>query len=265
MLAYALEGQDREHWRLDHNRIRNWYHAPWIGPGPTGREFIHGLTRERDFSPGELGPAQTACRQNWAIAFYNPAGGYVLGRIWRPVAHGQAPDLSHLPFPAGTVVAKLVYTEATATDWPRLVGAPEIEANIHTRGNANDPACPVAASAARSPQRLRLIQIDLAIREPTATYKTGWVFASFVYDGRKPGADPWAKLEPLGLMWGNDPFLSDADAAAGAKPDRERDLHRFGPRPRIGARRPHERSRRRARAQLVRHATWRRSGRPPRT
>ena len=41
---------------------------------------------------------------------------------------------------------------------------------------------------------------------------------SFIYDGRKPGDDPWAKLEPLGLMWGNDPFLSDADAATGAKP-----------------------------------------------
>ncbi len=33
-----------------------------------------------------------------------------------------------------------------------------------------------------------------------------------------PGNDPWAKLTPLGLMWGNDPQLSDADAAAGTAP-----------------------------------------------
>ena len=217
VLVYALEGQDRRDWRLDRNLLRRWYHAPWMGPGPTGREFIHGLTRERDFTPGELGSQQVKCRQNWAVAFYNPTGGYVLGRIWNGVAHGRAPDLSHLPFLAGTVVAKLVFTEATADEWPALAGAPEIEANVHTRAHADDAACPVASEAGRGPQQLRLIQIDLAIREPTATYKTGWVFASFVYDGRKAGGDPWAKLEPLGLMWGNDPFLTDADAAAGAK------------------------------------------------
>jgi hypothetical protein len=217
LLAFALEGQDRRDWRLDRNSMRRWVHAPWMGPGATGREFIHGLTRERDLAPGELGSAQRRCRQNWAIAFYNPAGGHVLGKIWRPVRQGRAPDLSHLPFPAGTLVAKFVYTEATASEWPLLIGAPDLEANIHVRSNAAERDCPDAASAKRAPQKLRLIQVDLAVREPTTTYKTGWVFASFVYDGRKPGADPWAKLVPLGLMWGNDPFLSDTQGAAGEK------------------------------------------------
>src|SRR6185503_12103148 len=116
VLAYVLEGQDRNDWRLQSNKVRRWYHMPWMGPGPTGREFIHGLTRERDFTPGELGASQTRCRQNWAIAFYNLAGGYVLGRIWRDARRGRAPDLVHLPFEGGTVVAKLVFTEATADD-----------------------------------------------------------------------------------------------------------------------------------------------------
>ena len=68
LLSYALEGQDRRHWRLQENRVRGWYHVPWLGPGGNGREFIHGLTRARDFAAGELGPAQTVCRQNWALA-----------------------------------------------------------------------------------------------------------------------------------------------------------------------------------------------------
>lgn len=217
VLSYVLEGQDRQNWRLHDNSVRRWFHMPWMGSGPTGREFIHGLTRERDFAMAELGASQTKCRQNWAIAFYNPSGGYVLGRIWSNAKHGRAPDLSHLPFPGGTVVAKLVFTEATANDFPLLAGAPEIDANIHVDASAAD-ACPAAGNSPRAPSRLRLIQVDLAIKEARADYKTGWVFASFVYDGRKSGDDPWAKLEPIGLMWGNDPYLSDADAASGAKP-----------------------------------------------
>lgn len=223
VLAYALEGQDRADWRLQANSVRRWYHVPWLGPGANGREFIHGLTRARDFHAGELSAAQTACRQNWAVAFYNEAGGATLGRVWMPVVRGKGgPDLSALPFPVGTVAVKVVYTEATEADDPRLVGAPELRANIHVRAGDGAP-CPPSVDAtgratARAPQTLRLMQIDLAVRETRASYKTGWVFGSFVYDGRLPGNDPWAKLAPIGLMWGNDPLMSDAEVATGVKP-----------------------------------------------
>jgi hypothetical protein len=221
LLAYALSGQDREHWRLAANGLRRWYHVPWLGPGANGREFIHGLTRARDLGPGELGVAQTACRQNWALAFYNDAGGAVLGKIW-----GQGrrdPDLSALPFPSGTVAVKLVFTEATVADDPRLAGAPEVEANVHLDRTPGDAACASAIDrggkpALRAPRMLRLIQVDVAAREDRASYKTGWVFGSFIYDGRLKGGDAWAKLVPMGLMWGNDPQLSDDAAASGAKP-----------------------------------------------
>jgi hypothetical protein len=224
LLAYALAGQDREHWHLQANKVRRWYHVPWLGPGATGREFIHGLTRGRDLAPGDLGPGQTACRQTWALAFYNDAGGAVLGRIWRPVARGTGgPDLSALPFPSGTVAVKLIFTEATAADDPRLAGAPELLADIHADATPDDAMCAAATDkagrpAARAPRDLRLLQFDIAVREERASYKTGWVFGSFVFDGRRGGSDPWAKLVPLGLMWGNDPGLSDAEAEAGAQP-----------------------------------------------
>ena len=152
---FCLEGNVEVDWRIEENEVRRWYHMPWMGSGATGREFIHGLTRERDFAPGELGAAQAKCRQNWAVAFFNPAGGYVLGRIWHAAARGKAPDVSHLPFEAGTVVAKLVFTEATADDTAILAGAPELEANIHTGADTNDGACPDAATSRRSPHQLR--------------------------------------------------------------------------------------------------------------
>lgn len=221
LLAYALEGQNRVHWRVGRNKARGWYHVPWLGLGPNGREFIHGLTRAHDLAPGTLGAAQTACRQSWALAFYNPAGGAVLGRVWRRVGQGRGgPDLGALPFPVGTVAVKLVFTDATAREDARLTGAPEIAANIHV-GDAGRCARAVDAEGkprARSPRTLRLIQFDIAVREDRATYKTGWVYASFAYDGTKSGRDPWAKLVPVGLMWGNDPQLSDAAFAKGAEP-----------------------------------------------
>jgi hypothetical protein len=219
LLAYALEGQDRAHWRLRANKARRWYHVPWLGPGANGREFIHGLTRARDFAPGELSPTQTGCRQNWALAFYNDIGGKTLRAVW-----GQGkrdPDLSALPFDDGTVAVKLVFTEATALDDPKLAGAPELKANIHVAPHSSNctPATTHTDQAApRAPRTLRLIQVDLAVREDRASYKTGWVFGSFRYDGTMPGRDPWSRLVPLGLMWGNDPQLGDADAAAGAAP-----------------------------------------------
>jgi hypothetical protein len=221
VLDYALSGQDLVDWRLQSNVLRRWYHVPWLGPGANGREFIHGLTRARDFAPGELGPGQTRCRQNWALAFYNEPGGVILGRIW---GRGERdPDLSALPFGLGTVAVKLVFTEASAEDDPRLAGAPELLANIHVDRAPKDAACASAVDArgrpaSRSPQTLRLVQVDLAMREDRASYKTGWVFGSFVFDGRLKGRDPWAKLVPIGLMWGNDPQLSDDEAAQGAKP-----------------------------------------------
>src|SRR5262249_2829887 len=113
VLHYVLEGQDRQLWRVQDNNVRKWYHAPWLGPTGYGREFIHGLTRERDSVPFELGQKQKKCRQNWAFGIYNPIGGYALGRIWAPVvARTGVPDLSSLPFPNGTVIAKILFTDA---------------------------------------------------------------------------------------------------------------------------------------------------------
>lgn len=233
VLAYVLEGQDTATWRVQDNPIRPWFHAPWMGPGGSGREFISGMTRERNSRPGELGPGQTKCRQNWAVSFYNPAGGHTLGRVWAPVRSDTGePDFAALPFPVGTVAAKLLVTEATAAEVPLLAGAPEVEANIHVDPNPADNACPVPANGAtlspRAPATLRLLQLDVAVRDARPDATTGWVFGTFVYDGRQFGTDPWAKLEPVGLMWGNDPALSDTSAATGQAPAESVVISDFG-------------------------------------
>jgi hypothetical protein len=56
----------------------------------------------------------------------------------------------------------------------------------------------------RSLGSVSLMQFDLAVREPRA--KLGWVYATFVADGEHKSAesDPWKRISPLGMMWGND-------------------------------------------------------------
>ncbi len=214
VLAYVYEGMDKSTWRVQDNPVRKWYHVPWMHAGKDGREFIHGLTRERASKPGELGPGLKRCVQNWAVGFYNPPGGMTLNQIWGDGS--QPPDPSRADFPVGTVAAKLAFTHATPEEVPFLKGAPAWRANINDPSVRDHRGCPVHGK--RKIQTVRLLQFDVAVRDARADSTTGWVFGTFAYNAEKGGDDPWARLEPVGLMWGNDPDLSDQDAAKGAKP-----------------------------------------------
>lgn len=190
VLDYALEGNKEVDFVVQNNTIRGWYHAPWMHTGPAGREFIRGLTRERSSRPGELHPNQTGTFENWAVSVYNPRGGYTIGRVWKDP---DAPNPSVAKFPVGTVSVKLIFTEAPVSQVPYLAGSVEWQADINRANNAGPRPT------------LRLLQVDVAVRDSRATPTTGWVFGTFVYDGNAPGATPWDRLVPVGLMWGNDP------------------------------------------------------------
>ncbi len=190
VLNYALEGNKEVDFVVRNNTVRGWYHAPWMHPGAAGREFIRGLTRERSSRPRELHPDQASTWENWAVSVYNPRGGYTLGRVWRDA---NAPDPTMSKFPSGAVSAKLIFTQAPVSEVPYLAGSVEWQADID-RATDNGPR-----------PTLRLLQVDVAVRDTRATSTTGWVFGTFVYDGNAPGATPWERLVPVGLMFGNDP------------------------------------------------------------
>ncbi|MBT2326922.1 hypothetical protein J7E62_31990 [Variovorax paradoxus] len=190
VLAYALEGNKEVDFVVQNNQTRGWYHAPWMHAGAAGREFVRGLTRERSSRPGELHPNQTGTWENWAVSVYNPRGGYTLGRVWQDP---DAPNPAGAKFPVGTVSAKLIFTQAPVSQVPYLAGSVEWQADIN-RASGTGPR-----------PTLRLLQVDVAVRDSRADSTTGWVFGTFVYDGNAPGATPWDRLVPVGLMWGNDP------------------------------------------------------------
>jgi hypothetical protein len=200
-LEYAYEGNIDADWAPEDNAVRPWYHAPWMHWGRGGREFIHGMTRERDSRPGELHEDQTDRFQNWAVSIYNAPGGHILGEVWK----GETPDPSAALFPNGTVSIKLLFTQADPAQVPYLTGAHEWEAHIHTS----------LTGSSRSVQTMRLLQIDIAVRDERANDTTGWVFGTFVHNAEAEGDTPWERMVPVGLMWGNDPGVTPAMVAAG--------------------------------------------------
>src|SRR6266568_5782911 len=72
---------------LENNKVRRWYHVPWQHYGPFGREGIHGLTKEGPVNPFVLGPSQPSKWQTYAVGFYNPLGGYMIGKVWADAEH----------------------------------------------------------------------------------------------------------------------------------------------------------------------------------
>jgi hypothetical protein len=201
VLAYCLQGNIEADWDIRQNSVRRWYHAPWLHWGRNGREFIHGLTHERISMPGELAATQTSQFQNWAVGMYNQPGGYTIGKVWQ---NPLSPNINAAVFPEGTVSFKLLFTQATRNQVPYLAGSKEWQAYIYSRINI-----PTNPRENRIVETLRLLQVDIAIKDSRAK-ETGWVFGTFTYNGTLPGQNGWAKLVPIGLMWGNDPGVTVA-------------------------------------------------------
>lgn len=198
---YVIEGNVEANWVIQNNETRKWYHAPWmhyrfVGNMDMGREPINGLTRERDSRPYELSEQQPTIYQNWAIGFYNPRGGYTVGQVWKDANN---PDASKAIFEEGSVSAKIIFTEADSNEVPYLKGSPEFICLIYKK--AGDPTV-------RKLKKLHLLQVDIAVKDPRAIEGSGWVMGTFFYQGNIQNENPWLRVLPVGLAWGNDPGIT---------------------------------------------------------
>src|ERR1051326_5830618 len=209
VLHYCYEGNAEVDWVGQKNTVRTWYNAPWLHWGRNGREFVHGLTYERVALEGELAPSQTSKFQDWAVGFYNSLGGWVIGRVWRDPDH---PNADAALFPDGTVSFKLLFTQATVEQVPYLKNAFEWDAYHY-----KDLSIPTNPRGIRQIAKVRLLQLDVAVRDSRADSTTGWVFGTFVYNGDAQGNTPWERMVPVGLMWGNDPGVTRDMVVAGTK------------------------------------------------
>lgn len=186
------------------NDKRKWTHLPWMHWGDQGSEGFHGLIKEAPISPQQLTAAQTDQYQVYAVAFYNDFASYALGRMW---ANPIDPDPTVTDrrygkdngFPVGSVIFKLLFTDAPSSQIDYLQNPVEWTAYITPTWTA---------TSNRIVTKVRLIQMDMMVRDERAISTGGWVFMTFCYNGALKSATPWHNLVPLGAMWGNDPTYS---------------------------------------------------------
>jgi hypothetical protein len=203
-------------WNLCANQQRQWFNMPFqTYDVQTGREFVHGLTREAPVAMSLSSQSAPLGTTVWAVAFYNGNAAPTLAGVWRPDGSVAMP-INHLKFAEGTVVGKLLFTTATAANATFLSNMPTWTANtsMGAAGQSNPTFCApakpgetmqqVSERCKRSPSKVTLMQFDVAVRDSRAT--NGWVFGTFVADGEAKAneANPWNRISLLGLIWGDD-------------------------------------------------------------
>ena len=251
ILEYVKEGQDPQladaaGFRTEVNGATRWFHVPWMAYDATaGREFVHGTTNERTahlsdligdgrgFGVHTLPELSAECEEEnklgfetWAVGMYNPWGGWAMGQAWPESGEPQiveylgSPTPAGLPFPEGTVVAKLLFTTTPVECAPFLKGAPEWQVNRHQVAADTDQFL-----CERAVQTVRLIQLDVAVVDAgTASNPrspTRWVYGTFAYDGNIEADNVWDRLVPVGLQWGSDPWTFPAVPEAESVPARQ--------------------------------------------
>ena len=217
---YALAGNVNQPGRADFdvcdNPVRPWFHMPFqTYDAASGREFIHGLTREAPVTFSTRSGTGSAHTTMWALGLFNPTAAYTIGAVWQADGTARMPA-THVVFQEGAVIAKPLFNTATVAEAPVLANMPAWNANI------SDPAycacvagdgkqCTLVEQSQQCPRNyarwndVRLLQFDIAIRDSRAR-GTGWVYGTFVADGRRKAAvkEPWRRLSLLGLIWGKD-------------------------------------------------------------
>lgn len=188
---------------LEDNKVRSWYHVPWQHWGPQGREGFHGLTQEGPVPQQSLATEQTFGNSHaYAVGFYNAQGGYGIGRVWNEEEPNYSSFLTE-GFPEGTVVAKVLFVPLESDEVPYLEDPIAWDAYIYQSDVPNAPT--PKNSSDRVQHKVNLIQMDIMVKDKRAESTGGWVFGTFVYNGKLGNDNKWENMMPVGIMWGNDP------------------------------------------------------------
>lgn len=189
-----------------------WYDMVWSGQGqrqsdgsidPTsGREPILS-TYTGQILPQETWTAPYTPQvdvQNHAVIYYNDVAAGMLGQLWADL---YAPDVGVVDFPPGSIVVKAEAATPSVEQWGVLSDA--------AVWHVFRPSVATQQGGAKTPEvlELRLLQMSIAVKDPIASPETGWVYLAYVYAADAPGAQPWDRMVPLGVQWGNDPDFAE--------------------------------------------------------
>ncbi|AEE48678.1 hypothetical protein [Haliscomenobacter hydrossis] len=173
-----------------------WFNEPWVG---AQREAILG-TYLGNGNPANMFKSLKVDEAGYVLVLYDSTAAYTVGQIWGKT--GQKVNLVNdaAQFKEGSVIVKLAFSNINYPDWPVMKNAQtySIYDTIATKEN------PKRGYQVR---KVSFFQMDVIVKDSKTAPKTGWVYSTFVYDMNAPGT-PWAKMVPLGAMWGNDPGVN---------------------------------------------------------
>ncbi len=210
------------------NSKRYWCNMPWLNVGDNGRETIHGLTKERPLNPSPIYPlpagAVSPLGNDWGIGFYNAPGCLGIQKVFGSKNAPLYPP-KYTPsnwngnmayFPDGTVAVKFLFTTAgsvAAHPFPALDGTHILQA--HASHATLDPATHRLIDSGRNMMPVRLVQIDVAVKDSTliGAHKDldYWVMTTYYYDQKfktdwpsqvKNVPEGFLRMRPQGLQVG---------------------------------------------------------------
>lgn len=216
---YCFDG-NLPKWNPWKNTKNDWYHIPWLHPSSDvfppngGTEGFNGLIKEAPVGPYQLHDTQTGNYQIFAITIVNDFAGYTLGKMWKDPNNPdpRATDARYGGgFPKGAVFCKLLFADLQ----PKDKSVPYLENPIQWQGYITE----TWDSPNREVRYLRLLQMDIMVRDPQVEDTTGWVLGTFVYNGQlnerhcagmeDDMACRFKNLVPLGAQWGDDPDVTE--------------------------------------------------------
>ena len=195
------------------NRLTHWCEMPWLQVGESGREAIHGLTKERDIESSAMYP-NIDKGANWGIGYYNATGCKTIGQIWGDQNTQIAQPNFVIPFPDGTMSAKILFSTSPSKF---------LKDSFALRANISGPG-----ETFRSIQKLRMIQIDISVKDsriPGARPQAdNWIMTTYYFDPTykwdfaneftSPDVQGLMHMRPIGIQSGFDAETSTIFAGA---------------------------------------------------
>jgi len=213
---YILEGNVEHNFVVQENKVRDWYHPPWLHYGDDGREPINGLKFGVEVKAKYISENQNRIVQCWACSYFNARAATVLGRLWVDPNKPKWDKDNPVKFPVGSIIFENDFCNVSEDEVYTLKGSPTADACI---AEVDSNGSTILKTRKETADTLRLIQTDFAARDDRFP-GVGWVFGTFIHDGTKANhnSKPWDNLVPLGIQWGNDPTLTQKTHEDGQVP-----------------------------------------------
>lgn len=229
LLKYILDGwfegkvdlsANDTHFRQ--NNFRTWCHTPWMNVSESGREAIHGLTKEFPLIantvypdvPAEIEAKKAAV--TWGSSFFNQKVCRAYGKFFQEenLLTQLRAKQPRFETPQGGMGFKLLFS--TMPDWrtnmPSWNGAYNWHAHIsNMKKNKIDPD---GDESIRAIKNIPLVQIDISLRDDrlkgTDPALKNWLMVSFYYDkdyyneslGGANVPEAFKHMRPFGLQYG---------------------------------------------------------------